>query len=117
MGHFRFRTGSVSRVKDVILVCAYKVPSKKLNLGEKYYSHTASLYQLTLLTRIEEKSLSLIVSNYHLMCHLTYSGSSSKNKMPLCAREISPGLGVDDPPTKATAEQVWCGERKGRWRQ
>ena len=45
------------------------------------------------------------------------SGSSSKNSTPLCASEISPGLGFEEPPTKATAEQVWCGFRKGRWRQ
>jgi hypothetical protein len=31
------------------------------------------------------------------------SGSSSKNKTPWWAKEISPGLGGDPPPTKATA--------------
>jgi len=27
------------------------------------------------------------------------------------AREISPGLGIDPPPTSATAEAEWCGWR------
>jgi len=42
----------------------------------------------------------------------SHSASSSRNKTPLCAREISPGLGSAPPPTKATADAVWCGERK-----
>jgi hypothetical protein len=39
------------------------------------------------------------------------SGSSSKNKTPWWAKEISPGLGGDPPPTKATALAEWCGWR------
>lgn len=42
------------------------------------------------------------------------SGSSSKNKTPLWAKEISPGWGYCPPPTKATSEMVWWGDRKGR---
>ena len=42
------------------------------------------------------------------------SGSSSKNSTPLCAREISPGRGIDPPPESPGPEMVWCGERKGR---
>ena len=37
------------------------------------------------------------------------SGSSSKNSTPRWAKEISPGLGGEPPPTKATALAVWCG--------
>ena len=46
---------------------------------------------------------------------LLNSGSSSRNKIPLCARLISPGWGKLPPPTIATCEIVWCGSRKGRW--
>ena len=42
------------------------------------------------------------------------SGSSSKNSTPLCAREISPGRGIDPPPESPGPEMVWCGERNGR---
>ena len=42
------------------------------------------------------------------------SGSSSRNSTPLCARLISPGVGLVPPPTSATGEMVWCGERNGR---
>ena len=42
------------------------------------------------------------------------SGSSSKNKTPLLARETSPGIGILPPPAKAGADIVWCGARKGR---
>ncbi len=42
------------------------------------------------------------------------SGSSSRNRTPWCAREISPGRGGDPPPTSATALAVWCGDRVGR---
>lgn len=45
------------------------------------------------------------------------SGNSSRNRMPRCASEISPGLGLLPPPTRATPEAVWCGERNGRRRQ
>ena len=41
------------------------------------------------------------------------SGNSSRNKTPLCAKEISPGCGLDPPPTKAISEMVWCGDLKG----
>ena len=46
-------------------------------------------------------------------CRLN-SGSSSRNSTPLCASEISPGCGCVPPPTRATSEMVWCGERNGR---
>ena len=39
---------------------------------------------------------------------------SHGNKTPLCAREISPGRGIDPPPESPGPEMVWCGERKGR---
>ena len=42
------------------------------------------------------------------------SGSSSRNKTPWCAKEISPGRGGEPPPTKATALAEWCGCRVGR---
>src|SRR3989344_1466505 len=41
------------------------------------------------------------------------SGNSSRKRTPLWAREISPGLGQAPPPTRATPEAVWCGDRKG----
>ena len=41
------------------------------------------------------------------------SGSSSRKRMPLCARLISPGCSCA-PPASAAAEVVWCGARKGR---
>lgn len=47
----------------------------------------------------------------------SHSGSSSRNRTPLCASEISPGRGSAPPPTSATALAVWCGLRKGRLRQ
>ena len=34
--------------------------------------------------------------------------------MPLCANDISPGIGLLPPPTSATAEMVWCGDLNGR---
>ena len=37
---------------------------------------------------------------------LLNSGNSSKNKTPLWAREISPGLGLLPPPAKATFDTV-----------
>ena len=40
------------------------------------------------------------------MADLSNSGSSSKNSTPLCAREISPGLGMAPPPVRDTAEAV-----------
>lgn len=42
------------------------------------------------------------------------SGSSSRNKTPLCARLISPGCGKLPPPVMAVVEIVWCGSRNGR---
>ncbi len=42
------------------------------------------------------------------------SGSSSRNRTPLCARLISPGVGVLPPPTMPASLIVWCGGRKGR---
>ncbi len=45
------------------------------------------------------------------------SGNSSRNSTPLCASEISPGLGGEPPPTSATALAVWWGEQVGRWPQ
>jgi hypothetical protein len=42
------------------------------------------------------------------------SGSSSKKSTPLCANEISPGIGIDRPPMRPASEIVWCGARKGR---
>jgi len=32
-----------------------------------------------------------------------YSGNSSRNNTPLCAKEISPGCGYPPPPTRATS--------------
>jgi hypothetical protein len=43
-----------------------------------------------------------------------YSGNSSKNKIPWCAKLISPGVDFDPPPTNATRLAVWCGARNGR---
>ena len=40
------------------------------------------------------------------------SGSSSRNKTPLCARETSPGRGMIPPPIRPASEIVWCGARK-----
>lgn len=37
-----------------------------------------------------------------------------QNNTPLCASEISPGIGLTPPPTSATGEIVWCGARNGR---
>ena len=45
---------------------------------------------------------------------LSNSGSSSRNRMPLWAREISPGRGMLPPPDSDTGEAVWWGLRKGR---
>ncbi len=41
------------------------------------------------------------------------SGISSRNKTPLCAKEISPGMELAPPPMIETLLAVWCGERKG----
>ena len=41
------------------------------------------------------------------------SGSSSRNSTPLWASEISPGEGVEPPPTRPALLIVWCGERNG----
>lgn len=41
------------------------------------------------------------------------SGNSSMNKTPLCANEISPGLGTLLPPISPTCDVVWCGLRNG----
>ena len=45
---------------------------------------------------------------------LENSGSSSRNKTPLWANEISPGFGMFPPPERPAAETVWWGARKGR---
>lgn len=37
------------------------------------------------------------------------SGSSSRNSTPLWAREISPGTGIEPPPTIAASEALWWG--------
>ena len=42
------------------------------------------------------------------------SGNSSRNNTPLWARDISPGIGLAPPPTSATGDMVWWGERNGR---
>ena len=44
---------------------------------------------------------------------LSNSGSSSRNNTPLCANDISPGLGLLPPPTKAVAEALWWGDLNG----
>ena len=41
------------------------------------------------------------------------SGSSSRKRTPLCASEISPGMGIAPPPASATGESVWCGDLNG----
>lgn len=46
-----------------------------------------------------------------------HSVSSSRKSTPWCASETSPGRGGLPPPARATLEAVWCGARKGRWRQ
>ena len=45
------------------------------------------------------------------------SGSSSRKRTPWWARLTSPGRGVVPPPMSPASEMVWCGARKGRWRQ
>ncbi len=45
---------------------------------------------------------------------LLNSGNSSRKSTPLCARLTSPGFGICPPPTIATSDKVWCGERKDR---
>ena len=42
------------------------------------------------------------------------SGNSSRNSTPLCANEISPGVGLMFPPSRPASLAVWCGERNGR---
>ena len=42
------------------------------------------------------------------------SGSSSRKRTPLWLIDISPGVGVEPPPTSPASLIVWCGERKGR---
>lgn len=42
------------------------------------------------------------------------SGNSSRNNMPRCASDTSPGFGIRPPPVRATADAVWCGDRNGR---
>ena len=39
--------------------------------------------------------------------YLLNSGSSSINKTPLCAREISPGKALVPPPVIAIADEEW----------
>jgi len=47
------------------------------------------------------------------VCRLN-SGNSSRKSTPLWASEISPGEGVEPPPTSPALLMVWCGERNGR---
>ena len=42
------------------------------------------------------------------------SGNSSRNRIPWCASETSPGRGIDPPPINACAVVEWCGVRTGR---
>lgn len=42
------------------------------------------------------------------------SSNSSRNSTPRWASVISPGRGIDPPPTSPAFEIVWCGDRKGR---
>jgi len=42
------------------------------------------------------------------------SESSSRNRTPLCARLICPGLGIVPPPTSPASEIEWWGAAKGR---
>ena len=42
------------------------------------------------------------------------SGNSSRKRMPVCARLISPGLQFLPPPKIAELVALWCGVRKGR---
>ena len=42
------------------------------------------------------------------------SGNSSRKSIPLWESDISPGIGTVPPPTMATGDTVWCGERNGR---
>jgi hypothetical protein len=42
------------------------------------------------------------------------SGSSSRNRIPWCARDPSPGSGTCPPPINATSGIVWRGARNGR---
>jgi hypothetical protein len=52
------------------------------------------------------RPVSFILGYYLLLWFLPNSGSSSKNNIPICANEISPGLGCEPPPTNATADAV-----------
>ena len=45
------------------------------------------------------------------------SGSSSRNRTPLWEREISPGAGVEPPPTSPASLIVWCGAEGPRRQQ
>lgn len=38
---------------------------------------------------------------------------SSKNKIPLCASDISPGIAKIPPPIKEFIDALWCGALKG----
>ncbi|CDC78934.1 unknown [Clostridium sp. CAG:964] len=64
-------------------------------------------------------TLDIVISPFSIGClstsiaALENSGSSSKNKTPLCARETSPGFGTVPPPESPTADTVWCGALKG----
>jgi hypothetical protein len=62
---------------------------------------------------IREKRFFSVISTTAYQDYLTF-GSSSRNKTPLCASEISPGVGLTLPPSKPASEAVWCGLRKGR---
>jgi len=47
------------------------------------------------------------------MAFLLNSGNSSRKRTPLWAREISPGCGMDPPPTRADSEALVSGFLKG----
>ncbi len=77
-----------------------------LAINIKLAGKSTEIFALEMVTFLSSKGCR-ITSNTALL----NSGSSSKNSTPLCAKEISPGLGIPPPPTKATSEIVWCGLR------
>ena len=42
------------------------------------------------------------------------SGSSSRKSTPRCAKETSPGRGIEPPPINPACDTVWCGDLNGR---
>ena len=112
--------------RDLAAVISYAlsataaVPARVPEIAARTWVHRGDELKLRrefcLAPRAGNRDIASIGSRSDSSTRRLNSGNSSRNRTPLCARDISPGLGSVPPPTRAAADAVWCGALNGRTR-